>query len=71
MTFSVNTESTYDWEGRKWSVPINFAVSQMLKVGKQPLTIQAGVCYWADSSVGMGPEGWGLRFGLTFLFLKN
>ena len=35
-TFGVNTESTYNWENDEWTVPINFWVSQILKVGKQP-----------------------------------
>ncbi|HBT87822.1 hypothetical protein [Desulfobacter sp.] len=26
-TFSLNTESTYDWENEEWSVPINFSVA--------------------------------------------
>ena len=29
-TFSLNTESTYDWESEEWSVPINFMVAQMV-----------------------------------------
>ena len=51
------------------SVPINFTVNQLLKVGKQPLQIGAGVRYWADSPDN-GPEDWGFRLQLTFLFPK-
>ena len=69
-TFGINTESTYDWKSEKWSVPINLSVTQLLKVGKQPLTIQAGARYWADSPEGVGPEGWGFRLAVTFLFPK-
>ena len=68
-TFSVNTESTYDWEGSQWTVPLNFAVSQMLKPGKRPLQVVAGVRYWAESPRG-GPHGWGFRLGVTLLFPK-
>lgn len=68
-TFGINTESTYDWESEQWSVPVNLTVTQLLKVGNQPLTIQAGARYWADSPDG-GPEGWGARIALTFLFPK-
>ena len=32
-TISLNTESTYDWKGDDWSVPINPVVAQMLKAG--------------------------------------
>ena len=50
---ALNTESTYDWEGEQWSVPINFTVSQLLKTGNQ---IGSGVGYWADAPSN-GPEG--------------
>ncbi|WP_255475036.1 transporter [Pusillimonas sp. ANT_WB101] len=66
-SFGVNTESSYDWKGKQWSVPINLTVTQILKVGKQPLSIQAGARYWADSPEN-GPKGWGFRLNFTFLF---
>jgi hypothetical protein len=67
-TFAVNTESTYDWQGRQWSVPLNFMINQMLKVGKQPISLQLGYRYYAEGPSG-GPD-WGLRFAVTFLFPK-
>ncbi|MBW8640062.1 transporter [Hoeflea sp. WL0058] len=66
-TFSLNTESTYNWETDEWSVPINFAISKLVKFGKQPVQLQAGIRYWAVSSTG-GPEGIGGRLAVTFLF---
>jgi hypothetical protein len=66
-SFTINTESTYDWMDDEWSVPINFMVSQVLKIGSQPVSLQAGPRYWADSADN-GPEGWGFRFTFTFLF---
>lgn len=68
-TFSLNTESTYDWESKEWSVPINLVVAQLLKIGRLPVQIAAGVRYWADSPDN-GPEDWGARIQLTFLFPK-
>ena len=68
-TIGLNTESTYDWESEQWSVPINFTVSQLLKIGKQPISIGVGVRYWADSPDN-GPEDWGGRLQLVFLFPK-
>ena len=68
-SFVLNTESTYDWKGETWSVPINMAVNQMLKFGRQPVQIGAGVRYWADSPAN-GPHGWGARVQVTFLFPK-
>lgn len=66
-TIGLNTEATYDWEGEEWSVPINFTVGQLLKVGPQIFQVGAGARYWADSPVG-GPQDWGARVFLTLLF---
>jgi hypothetical protein len=68
-TFGFNSESSYDWEAEEWSVPINFQVSKLLTVGAQPISIQGGLRYWADSPDN-GPEGLGLRFSVTLLFPK-
>lgn len=68
-TFGLNSESTYDWEGENWSVPINATVAQMFKIGPQIMQLQLGSRYWAESPEG-GPEDWGFRATLTFLFPK-
>lgn len=68
-TLGLSAESTYDWKGEQWSVPVNVTVSQMLKVGPQILSLTVGARYWAESPDN-GPEGWGLRAGVTFLFPK-
>lgn len=47
-TISLNTESTYDWENEEWSVPINFNVLQLLRIGPQIIQVGVGVRYWAD-----------------------
>ncbi len=65
-TLGLTAETTYDWEAEEWSIPINFMVSQMLKVGRLPVQLSAGPRYWADSPDN-GPEGWGVRLQLTFL----
>jgi len=67
-SFAVNTESNYDWEQGQWLVPVNMAVQQLLKVGKQPIALQVGGRYYAQGPSG-APE-WGLRFQLTLLFPK-
>jgi len=66
-TYGVNTESTYDWQSREWSVPVNLTVTQLLKIGGHPLTVQAGPRYWFARNDD-GPQGWGLRVAVTFLF---
>ena len=71
-TFSLNTESTYNWEaekGNRWSVPVNLAVSQLFRIGKMPVQAKIGGRYWAESS-DYGPEDFGLRLAFIFLFPK-
>lgn len=68
-TFGINTESTYNWNVKEWSVPLNLTVSKLLKVGKQPVSLGGGVRYWL-ASPDSGPRGWGYRITVTFLFPK-
>jgi hypothetical protein len=66
-TFGVNTESTYNWETEEWSVPINFTVAKLTKIGAQPVSLTAGVRYWAESP-DSGPDGFGFRGVITLMF---
>lgn len=66
-TFTLNTESTYNWESDEWSVPVNFQVAKLVRFGKQPVSLFAGVRYWADTP-DTGPHDFGARFGFTLLF---
>lgn len=66
-TYSLNSESTYAWQAEEWSVPLNAAVSKITKLGVLPVSLQGGVRYWAASSE-IGPEGWGVRLVITFIF---
>jgi hypothetical protein len=68
-SFTLNTESTYDWENEQWSIPLNFVVGQIVKIGKHPVQFSLGARYWADSPEG-GPDDWGARFQVTLLFPK-
>lgn len=68
-TFSLNSESTYDWKASQWSVPINAVVSKVTRVGGQLISVGAGVRYWAESPESSA-EGWGARVVLTLLFPK-
>ncbi len=65
-TFTLNTESIYDWTGEQWSVPVNLVISQLFKVGGQPMQAFVGGRYHLEGPDG-GPD-WGVRFGLTLLF---
>jgi hypothetical protein len=65
-TFTLNTESTYDWHNDQWTVPINFLVSQLTKIGKQRIQFAIGAKIYAEGPSG-APE-WGIRFVVTPLF---
>jgi hypothetical protein len=68
VTFSLNTESAYDWKSEQWTIPFNASVSKLTTVGKQKVSFQLGGRYYADAPDG-GPD-WGLRFTATLLFPK-
>jgi hypothetical protein len=67
-TWTIQTETTYDWIGDNWLVPVAGSVSQLVVVGGQPISIGGGIRYWLASPTG-GPD-WGLRFSIAFLFPK-
>src|SRR5881392_456016 len=69
-TFTISSESTANWNATstdgKWTVPLIFQISQILKIGRQPISIQIGGKYYADSPR-YGPD-WGVRLNLTLLY---
>ncbi|MBC6982148.1 transporter [Caulobacter sp. 17J80-11] len=70
-SFTLNTESTYDWEAEQWTAPINLMVAQMLKPtpgGGIPFPVQAqlGLRYYVDKPPN-GPD-WGIRINIVALF---
>lgn len=68
MTFSVNTELTYDWVRSRWTVPVNLIGSQVFKLGDQAMSLALGAKYFAVRAD--GAPRWGLRATLTLLFPK-
>jgi hypothetical protein len=66
-TFTVNTESTYNWKTDDWTVPINAGVTKLVKFGTQPVSLGVLGRYYAESPE-FGPHGWGARAVVTFLF---
>lgn len=69
-SFTIQTESTYDWEGSQWTVPINALATKVVAIGSQRLQLGGGLRYWA-ASPDAGPEGIGFRFFVTFLFPRS
>ena len=68
VTYTLLSESTYDWKSEQWTVPIIAAVSKLTSIGDQKVTFQIGARYYAEAPDG-GPD-WGLRFTTFFLFPK-
>jgi hypothetical protein len=68
-TLGVMTEAAYDWENEAWSIPVVPQIGQMFKIGPQIMQLTVGLKYWAESPSN-GPEGFGARVQLTFLFPK-
>ncbi|WAC63640.1 transporter [Pseudoxanthomonas sp. SL93] len=65
-TLSFNLESSYDWKGDAWNVPVNIGYSKVTKWGGQMLSLAGGVRYYLETP-GDGPD-WGVRFTLTLLY---
>ena len=68
-TFTVNTESTANWkaaEDQKWTVPLNFVASKVMRIGRQPVSLGVGSGYYVEKPDG-GPK-WKMRFVMTFIF---
>ncbi|MFI5316378.1 MAG: transporter [Myxococcota bacterium] len=67
-SFTVNLESSYDWQSSQWTIPANFTVSQVLKLGPQIISVQLGYRTYI-SAPQYGPD-WGLRLAVVLLFPK-
>jgi hypothetical protein len=68
-TITANVESTYDWEGEQWTVPVNIAYSQVIRVGRQMLSLQGGVGRYVEHH-DLAPE-WGVRLTMTLLLPRS
>lgn len=69
-TFGLNTESTYDWVHKQWTVPVNVTVAQLFPPKKTglpfPIQLTAGYRHYFVTPSG-GPEN-GVRIVVTALF---
>ena len=67
-TVSLNSESTYDFKSKKWTVPFNLSFNKVSKWGNQMVSNQVGAGWYATSP--KGGADWQLRYALTLLFPK-
>jgi hypothetical protein len=65
-TLTANLEMTYDWNAEETNAPLGLFVSQVFKIGDQPVSLQIGPRWYIDSPPG-GAE-WGFRINFTLLF---
>jgi hypothetical protein len=68
MTAPLRRRANLNNLNNQWTVPINFQISQLFKIGGQPIQAFIGARYYAEKPAN-GPD-WGVRFGLTFMFPK-
>ena len=66
-TYTLDTESSFNWDTRRASNPLNAIVAKLLYFGKQPVSLAVGARYYLTSTPG-GPSGWGARATITFVF---
>ena len=67
-TFLINTESSYNQHEAEWTVPVNLAVAQLVKIGGQPVQFQIGYRKYVTNPTDT-PEH-GFRAQVTLLFPK-
>lgn len=65
-TYSLQSESTYDWETESWSIPVNASGPRLVQWGAVPVNLQAGLGYWLETP-DAGAEG--VRFRLQAQFV--
>lgn len=65
-TYSLNTQSNYNYDARRMSNPMNFTISKLERIGNTPTQFTVGVRYNISSIPG-GPQGWGGRATITFV----
>jgi hypothetical protein len=68
-TFGANIEGSYNWTSDEVSLPVNITVSKLTSIGKQRVQFQLGARYWLESPTN-GPEDFGVRAAIVFLFPK-
>ena len=66
LTWSLGSDSSYDWTARNWAVPVSAGVSKMFSFGQQRAALGLEGKYWMahpDTT-----PGWGVRLTASVLF---
>ncbi len=67
LTFTLNSESTYDWDADDLAVPLHLLATKVVDIGGQLVSVGGGIRYWAEEADN-GPEGFGGRLIVTLLY---
>jgi hypothetical protein len=70
ITYTVNTESTFNWKDDRWTIPVYLGVAKVSRIGNQMVQWGGGVRYYFDSPTS-GPEGLAFRVNFVLLFPKQ
>ncbi len=65
-TIAFNTESSYNWEGNQWTIPLNLTYTVVKRWGNQLVSIGGGGRVYLETPDG-GPD-WGVRLIVTLLY---
>ncbi|MBB5193422.1 hypothetical protein HNQ50_004179 [Silvimonas terrae] len=66
LIWSLGSETTYDWVGKVWTVPVSAGLSRMFSFGSEKAMLGVEGKYWIsrpDST-----PGWGVRLTASMLF---
>ena len=66
-TYSANMQALYNYDTGRTSNPLYVGVSKLEVFDKQPVQFSLGATYYV-SSTPEGPQGWGARATVTFIF---
>jgi hypothetical protein len=69
ISYTLQTESTYDWKQSQWTVPVFVGAAKVMRIGNQMVQIGAGLRYHFESAAS-GPDGLGFRLNFVLLYPK-
>lgn len=65
FSITAQSETTFDWEAKQWTIPVALGVSQVVNIGPVPVSFGVFGRYWAD-----GPDtapDWAIRVPITIV----
>ncbi|WP_010116134.1 hypothetical protein [Acinetobacter sp. P8-3-8] len=69
VTLTLNSETTYDWNIKKATIPVNFTATKIINMDGQLISVGGGVKYWAHDT-DASPKDFGVRLIASFIFPK-